>query len=116
MKKFICVLVLALMFTGIACADAPEFSDWTFDQLVTLQHYLSVEIVSRPEWKETEIPAGDWVIGIDIPAGYYSVKSTHSLNIVQIEDAQGNSTGLYKTLDENEVVGKTYFPEGSTFS
>ena len=116
MRKLFAVLLAILLVSSVAVADAPDLSDLTYEQLIALQHYFTAEIVSRPEWQEIEIPAGDWTIGVDIPAGYYSIKSTDNRNIVRIEDSDGRAAGIYKTLGKDEVVGKTLFPEGMIFS
>ena len=113
MRKLITVLLIICMIPVISAA---ELSGLTFDQLIELQQDLTAEIVSRPEWQEVTVPAGEWVIGVDIPAGYYSIKSTARLNIVRIEDQDGRSAGLYKTFDEGEVEGKTMLPDGMIFT
>ena len=104
MKKIICILILVLMFAGVARADAPDLSDWTYDQLIALHLYVGQEIMKRPEWKEVTIPAGDWIVGVDIPEGKYSIRPvTHGY--IKIVDNKG-SLFFNEAMDENETVGK----------
>ena len=113
MRKLITLILLICMVPIIAAA---ELTGLSFDELVELQQEVTAEIMSRPEWKEVTVPAGEWLIGEDIPAGYYSIKSTGRLNIVRIEDQNGSSAGIYKTFDEGEVEGKAYLQEGMIFT
>ncbi len=59
---------------NIDALKAKEDTTMSYDELVSLQNELTKEIMSRPEWKEVEVPAGQYTIGVDIPAGWYSMK------------------------------------------
>ena len=71
MKK-ICALVLALLLIQSA-ALAADLSGMSFDELLALRDQVQRELISRPEWKEVTVPPGEYTIGIDIPAGVYSI-------------------------------------------
>ena len=114
MKKIICILALVVMFAGVACADAPDFSDWTYDQLVTLHLYVGQEIMKRPEWKETTVPAGNWIVGVDIPEGQYSIKPV-KYGYIKIIDDKG-SLFFNKAMDEGDTVGKLDLKSAYTIS
>ena len=116
MRKVLTFILVFVCMATFAVADTHDMSNLTFDQLVDLHHRIAVEIMSRPEWKEVEVPAGEWAIGEDIPAGFYSVKNIHDrVNIVRIEDKAGKTAGLYKGLSADEVVGKAEFKKGLIF-
>lgn len=51
-------------------------SDFTYEELLAIQRLLSLEAMSRPEWKETTVPSGTWIVGVDIPSGNYSISPT----------------------------------------
>lgn len=74
MRKILAfVLTLSLLlFVTVVIADT-DFTNMSYDELVELNRSVIKEIMSRPEWKEVEIPAGQYTIGVDIPAGVYSV-------------------------------------------
>lgn len=86
----------------------------SYDELIEMNRKIIAEIISRPEWKEVTVPAGNWVVGVDIPVGFYSIKATDRLSIVKLEDKNGNYV-FYKTMDTDEVCGKAEFAAGSTF-
>ncbi len=110
---FLAISILLLISVAIADVD---ISGLSYDELLSLQKNLIEEIMSRPEWKEVSVPAGEWIIGQDIPSGYYCVKSKERLNVIRIEDTEGSAAGLYKTLDEDEIVGKAEFKDGLIFT
>ena len=53
--------------------ESVDVSLLSYDELKDLQTRISSEIVTRDEWKETKIPSGEWVVGVDVPAGEYRV-------------------------------------------
>ena len=62
MKKIfslIVALLFILLFSVTAAADT-NLSEMSYDDLLTLQKELVNEIMSRPEWKEVEVPAGQY--------------------------------------------------------
>lgn len=71
MKKLLITLLLVCMIIPMAAAD--DLSSLTYDQLIALRDQINAEIVSRPEWKEVEVPLGQWKVGTDIPAGTYRI-------------------------------------------
>lgn len=74
MKK---LLVLCLLF-AIACspaaAEAPDLSGLSYDELVQLRDQINLAIWNSQEWQEVIVPPGVWQIGVDIPAGHWTVK------------------------------------------
>ena len=74
-KKIISVVILvALLFSFSLAVAETNLSEMSYDELIALQKDITNEIMSRPEWKEVEVPAGQYTIGVDIPAGWYSMK------------------------------------------
>ena len=71
MKKLAIVLIVACLLCSVAVAD--DLSSMSFDELISLRNKLNTEIMSRPEWKEVGVPSGIWTVGVDIPAGIYSI-------------------------------------------
>lgn len=78
MKKLTAVLLCVFIcITGCAFADLETgMSDFTYEELLAIQRLLSLEAMSRPEWKETTVPSGTWIVGVDIPSGNYSISPT----------------------------------------
>ena len=110
MRKFVCFALILCLLPVMALAD--DLSSMSFDDLMALRQQITAEIMSRPEWKEVTVPAGNWEVDKDIPIGFYSITATDSLTIVRLEDKNGDFV-FYKTMDNGEMCGKAEFAKGS---
>ena len=116
MKKLICVLLLVCM-TTFAAAESMDLSGLSFDDLVKLRDQVNAEIISRPEWKEVNVPAGTWIVGKDIPAGSYSIKSEKGKVHVAvwrkaIDDYSDNGLVYNELIDPDSPLGKIELQDG----
>lgn len=78
MKKFICILLCALVITAPATAATTTLGsifleDLSFQDLLTLDYWLSMEMAKRPEWKNVTVPPGAYEIGVDIPSRWWDI-------------------------------------------
>lgn len=80
MKRFFALLFVLVCVTCAAAAET-DLSSMSYDELLALQKAVVFELMSRPEWKEVEVPAGSWTVGVDIPEGAYSL-TNYSKNSV----------------------------------
>lgn len=113
MKKLAVALVLVLgLIPAFALADT-DLSSMTFDELVALNSALLSEIMSRDEFKEVTVPAGDYVIGQDIPAGTYSL-SLPSGSLASMITV--NSIEKFHSLTGSQGVGKIELKDGDDIS
>lgn len=55
MKKLISIVAAILLLSSSSYAEAPDLSTYTYNQLVTLQHNISLELASRDVVKENRI-------------------------------------------------------------
>ncbi len=121
MKKIFAFVLVILMLSPAALAD-PDLSSYSYDQLTDLYHAVGREIMSRPEWKEILVPSGSYEVGVDIPAGSYTVKAIHPEDYVNvfIWGAEINNYELNGGLLLNEMfsekkdtIGKIILKEGN---
>jgi hypothetical protein len=79
MKKIVSItlclsLSLLVLFTLAASADiSTDFSNYTYNELISLKEALDTEIMSRPENGKTKLSEGNYVVGSDISAGRYTL-------------------------------------------
>lgn len=117
MKKLIAlILVFACLMPVIAVADL-DLSGYSFDDLIDLQRQITAEILSRPEWKEVTVPAGDWVVGTDIPAGSYGIRndsSTVNLSVWkrEVNDYTDNGLLYNELIRKGGTFGKIILKDG----
>lgn len=72
MKKLLCLLLCLLCLPTFALAEV-DLDSLTFVELIELREQITAEITSRPEWKEVFVPAGVYEVGVDIPAGHWTI-------------------------------------------
>lgn len=113
MKKLI-LLVIAFSLM-LSCAYAENLAGMTIDDLVALRNAINAEIAGRPEWKQVTVPAGQWIIGEDIPAGYYSITALDKIAIVEAAPSGSPHDDFYHVISAGGNVGKVLFVEGSIF-
>lgn len=71
-RLFLLFLSLALLCSS-ALADNVDLSDMSFDDLVSLREQINLAIWSSSEWQQVDVPAGTYQIGVDIPAGHWTI-------------------------------------------
>lgn len=75
MKRLFILILAALILAGSAAADGIDLSSMSFDELVALREQLNLAIWNCQEWQEVTVPEGTWIIGKDIPAGHWSIRT-----------------------------------------
>ena len=76
MRKLITLLLIAaLLLPALALADLPDISGLSYDELVQLKEQINLAMWNSQEWQEVTVPVGIYVVGKDIPAGYWHIAS-----------------------------------------
>ncbi len=76
----IAVLALIIMlFTPIALADGIDLSSYSWDELIALGSQINLELMSRPNFKEVKVPTGAYKVGVDIPAGKWTITASYGM-------------------------------------
>lgn len=93
MKKFLCSLcVLAFFLPPVAIADnVIDLSGMSYKELVSLKDQINLAIWNSQEWQEVTVPMGVWIVGEDIPAGHWTIKTDASYATILICDALNDS-------------------------
>ena len=53
-----------------------DVSILSYDELIVLERSIIKELTSRPEYKEVLVPTGAYKVGVDIPAGKWTITAT----------------------------------------
>lgn len=113
MKKAIsllCVFALILALAVPALADV-DLSGLSFEELVALKSQIDLEIFARPEWQSVEVPQGLYLVGRDIPAGKWTVKSLPS-SWTDVSVGQSFADGGMKLTYPYKINETVYGPSG----
>lgn len=111
MKKVICVVLLLCLFPVVSMAE--DLASMSYEDLIALSQRITSEIMSRPEWKEVEVPSGIWTVGVDIPAGVYSITPVGSSANFACYDENGRLQINLLCLG-GKPIGKVELKEGWT--
>lgn len=110
MKKILSlVLILMLAFPMLVLAEI-DLASLSSDELIELQTQIQGELMNRGDIKSANIPAGEYTIGVDIPAGVYSVTSP-SYGMIVVNDFD---LSYFVTIED--PVGKLELNDGDAFS
>lgn len=122
MKKTV-MFVLVLVLISSAAFATVDLSGLTFEELLVLQKQVQLAMMETDVWQEVTVPAGLYEIGVDIPAGHWTI-SNKGQSMVMVswgdgldEGASGvsfydtydmatliNSNGMFGTLGAPEFV------------
>ena len=111
MKKLLCIIMILCMLPVISLAD--DLASMSYNALIELSRQVTAEIMSRPEWKEVEVPSGEWTVGVDIPAGVYSITPVGSSANFSCYDENGMLQVNLLCFD-GKPIGKVELKEGWT--
>ena len=79
MKRFLCLLLAFVLFSVVSLADLPDISFLTHDELIELNHQISLRLFGEKLVNGVDVPAGVYIVGEDIPVGVYRIElSDHS--------------------------------------
>ncbi len=139
MKKMFSLFLIAITVLTVtfASAESIDLSSLTYDELIALSTKITMEIMSRPDFKTVKVPPGAYEVGKDIPAGKWTITATEgacevywgksldeygvsvsfSDRIATIDDWGSQSTaswdlveGTYIVINRNAVTFSTYTP------
>ena len=72
MKRLFCVLLIAfLLLPSAVLADLPDLSSYSHDELLLLNDHLQQILFDASLPDGILVPAGTYIVGVDIPAGDY---------------------------------------------
>ena len=74
MKRFFCLLFALVLLPVVSLADLPDISSLSYVELVQLRNQINLAMWNSQQWQEVSVPPGIWEIGVDIPAGHWSVR------------------------------------------
>lgn len=107
MKKMIALVCVLVMMPCMAMAEI-DLSGLSVDELIALRTQIMSELFSRGEIKEAKVPAGEYIVGEDIPAGAYTVTTSSMMLMVAVDDGMS----AIHTLMNGDSIGKLVLEDG----
>ena len=84
MKKLIaiCLALLLVFSASFVFAEDIDLSSLSFEELAALENRIIKEMMSKPEYKEVTVPLGVYKVGVDIPAGKWTLSGLGKAGMV----------------------------------
>lgn len=101
-KLFAMLMVLAAIVPAAACADLPDISGLTKEELLQLDWQIQAQLYEYQLEDGVLVPGGVYIVGADIPAGEYKADVVSDV---------GGSVRVYKTVNDYEKGSYNYLSE-----
>lgn len=104
------IMTLLIIFTVVICSSSlaeVDVKSLSTDELISMRLAIVQELIDRGEMKSAKVPAGEYIVGEDIPAGSYSITTDQILVTIVI----GNYDGMY-VVSPDSPVGKLTLKAG----
>lgn len=114
MKRIIVLVFVLLTFIPVATAESNiDIQNLSTEELVNLRNVINSELSARNfANKEVTVPPGRYSIGVDIPAGVYTINhSGMVMAVVSTYTENGNYDLLY-TVTQSSPIGKLELKDG----
>lgn len=105
--KRVVMLVLALVLVGAVALAEVDLSGMSYEEMVELRDQLDKAIWASDGWQYVQVPGGDYDVGVDIPAGRWTlvgVDSYSSFEVYVSRDLKDNYSydALFESLKLNQ--------------
>lgn len=108
------LFAVALLLPCTALADV-DISSMSTLELIAMREAINAELMTRGIEKEVMVPAGTYIVGVDIPTGSHTVRPESSQAYVNVYDAYGNFVdNMHMTKKDGEYIGKLVLTESQT--
>ena len=109
LRLHILTIIMISMLLNTAIADT-VFSGMSFDELVEMQRELTTAIWASDMWEEVTVPVGVYEVGVDIPAGKWTISGTDNLSGIVY---WGESLDQFGVNIESEIADFTHWKDES---
>ena len=110
MKRVLPLLIVLLLLAGTATAATIDLSGLSYEELVALKDQINLAMWNSREWQEVTVPQGVWLVGTDIPAGHWTIKTKAKQAYVKI------GTELDETKKDIDIWNSNWFYSESIYN
>lgn len=121
MKKLLAIVLIIAMLIPAACAEMDfsdlitlDLSNLTLEQLILLREKIELTMWGTDDWQAVVVPQGVYQIGVDIPAGKWTIAATEgNFSFIYIGNAVKpdgevdikGERSLYQRIDDKAYSG-----------
>ena len=99
MKRFFCILFVIVLLPVVSLADLPDLSSLSRDELFELSAQLQSMLFDSSLVDGVLIPAGEYIVGVDLPAGTYRADAVSHV---------GGVCAVYASASDNTRISEVY--------
>lgn len=118
MKKMVLWITLFALLVGamlpVAVNAESKYDGFTWEQLQ--EEYLAIlqAMWETDKWEKVEVPAGVYQVGVEIPAGEWSISSNRGFGVFVGKELDITKTKILGTSLNSEFVDEEDYPNGWT--
>ncbi len=113
MKKMFSLFltICILMMPVLSLADGIDLSGMSLAELVKLQEQITMAMWKTEEWQEVSVPAGLYKVGVEIPAGKWTITASPKASLATVKigtklEESGLSISWSGSYDSATLEGK----------
>lgn len=113
MKRFFALLLVLCSLCAYAFASEAPFEGLTDEQVLLISQMAHNELITRGYIKSAVVPQGVYIVGVDLPAGTYSVSQNEYLASVEVFPSETSKNDIFDyTIREDEIIGRLVLENG----
>lgn len=99
MKRILCLLFVLFLLPVVSFADLPDLTGLSRDELVELSEMIQAILFDQSLSDGILIPAGEYIVGVDLPAGTYRADAVSDV---------GGVCAVYPSVSDNSRTTEIY--------
>lgn len=107
MKKIAAIVAAAALICTTAMAEI-NLSGMSYEELIALQAQVTRQIMLTDKWQEVRVPAGVYQVGVEIPAGKWTIRpidgDTAMIKVGTKLDAGGKDFDYHDLLSHEQIT------------
>lgn len=117
MKRILTSLIaLVMISTAVYVSAEVDLTGMSYAELVALRNQVETAILESGEYKEVEVPIGDWIVGTHIPAGEYKITAKDSnttyIRVYADETKNSRDRAFGEGISDDESIGRLELKDG----
>lgn len=113
MRRFVSLLLVLLSVCSVSSAAQLDFSTFSDGEIMQIHEAALREIQKRGLVKSANVPVGTYIVGVDFPAGVYSVKAHSYVCAVEVYNPNSDRPVFDASCYQDELgIGKLELKDG----
>jgi hypothetical protein len=117
MKRFLAMSLVVLVLIIPTVLATSDLSSMSVDELIKLRTQIEAELLGRGEIKTFTVPAGTYEVGVDFPAGVFSLNPATEWSVFFMVASSEENIATFSareshSIGANNPIGKIKLSSG----